>query len=532
MEKMLNINGNLAIKQGERRIITIAANEKTEAVTLRVAAYCRVSTASDEQHNSYAAQNRYYTDLIAAHSDWKLVDVYADEGISGTSADKREDFKRLMADCRRGLIDRILTKSISRFARNTKDCLEAIRELRSIGVSVAFEKENVDTAVMSSEMITAVMASLAQKESESIGSNMRWSYQKRMESGEFISNTPPYGYRLINGALVIDEGEAQTVRWIFQQFLSAQSRKEIAEQLNAMNVPPCYGAVEWRVSSVYHILINERYTGNALLGKTYATDTFPRKRLKNKGERTQFYVENSHDAIIDPETFSRAKALLERRQMTETCAPRSHPLQKKIVCSRCGAVFKRQQPRKTEYWICYSRYESKETCDMPSVSTEAIEDAFCRLYYKLKHHGEPILQKMISTYLEIKSRRMLWSLDVIELNKRIADLTNQNQLLAMLKQQGLVDSDLFISRSNAIAEQLRKAKQEKNRIMETSGDDMVQQTQELMDVLATGPDFIEAFDKDLFDALVDRIIVEDAEHISFQMKNGLRLREQVERMRR
>ena len=148
MEKMLNINGNLAIQQGERRIITIAANEKTEAVTLRVAAYCRVSTASDEQLNSYAAQNRYYTDLIAAHSNWKLVDVYADEGISGTSAEKRDDFQRLMADCRRGLIDRVLTKSISRFARNTKDCLEAIRELRSIGVSVAFEKENIDTSVM------------------------------------------------------------------------------------------------------------------------------------------------------------------------------------------------------------------------------------------------------------------------------------------------------------------------------------------------------------------------------------------------
>ena len=146
MEKMLNINGNLAIQQGERRIITIPANEKTEPVILRVAAYCRVSTASDEQLNSYSAQNRYYTDMIAAHSDWKLVDVYADEGISGTSAEKRDDFQRLMADCRRGLIDRVLTKSISRFARNTKDCLEAIRELRSIGVSVAFEKENIDTA--------------------------------------------------------------------------------------------------------------------------------------------------------------------------------------------------------------------------------------------------------------------------------------------------------------------------------------------------------------------------------------------------
>ena len=191
MEKMLKIDGNLAVQPGERRVITIAANDKSETITLRVAAYARVSTKSDEQRNSYAAQNRYYTDLISAHEGWKLVDLYADEGITGTSAEKRDEFQRMMADCRRGLIDRILVKSISRFARHTKDCLEAIRELKSIGVSVYFEEQRIDTAIMSSEMITAVMASLAQKESESIGGNMRWSYQKRMESGEFNTCKAP-----------------------------------------------------------------------------------------------------------------------------------------------------------------------------------------------------------------------------------------------------------------------------------------------------------------------------------------------------
>ena len=169
---------------------------------------------------------------------------------------------------------------------------------------------------------------------------------------------------------------------------------------------------------------------------------------------------------------------------------------------------------------------------MPSISTETIEDAFCRLYYKLKHYGEPILSQMISTHLEIKSRRMLWSLDVIELNKRIADLTSQNQLLSMLKQQGLVDSDVFISRSNTIAEQLQKSKQEKSRILEVKGDQTVQQTQELIDILADGPERIDVFDADLYSSLVERIIVEDGDHISFQLKNGLRLKERIERMRR
>ena len=532
MEKMLNINGNLAIQQGERRIITIAANEKTETVTLRVAAYCRVSTASDEQLNSYAAQNRYYTDMIAAHSDWKLVDVYADEGISGTSAEKRDDFQRLMADCRRGLIDRVLTKSISRFARNTKDCLEAIRELRSIGVSVAFEKENIDTAVMSSEMITAVMASLAQKESESIGSNMRWSYQKRMESGEFNTCKAPYGFRLINGELVVEESEAKVIRLIFNRFLAGYSKAEIALELRKLNIPTRSDVPCWSDKTIYHILNNERYGGNALLQKCFTTDSFPRRQVTNHGEKPQYYIEGSNPAIISQDDFLKAHELIRRRTISPKTTHDDHPLQKKIVCGKCGTLYKRQQPRRTEYWVCRAHYLDSDACDMPSISTEAIEDAFCRLYYKLKHHGEPILTNTVSAYLEVKSRRMLWSLDVIELNKRIADLTNQNQLLTMLKQQGLVDSDLFISRSNAIAEQLRKAKQEKNRIMETAGDETVQQTQELMEDLSTGPDFIETFDSDLFDALVDRIIVEDAEHISFQVKNGLRLREQAERMRR
>ncbi len=169
---------------------------------------------------------------------------------------------------------------------------------------------------------------------------------------------------------------------------------------------------------------------------------------------------------------------------------------------------------------------------MPSVTTAAIEDAFCRMYYKLKLHGEQILSNMISTHLEVKSRRMLWSFDVIELNKKIADLTSQNQLLSMLKQQGLVDSDIFISRGNAIAEQLRQAKLEKSRILEAEADDTVRQTQDMIDILACGPEFIESFDADLFSALVDKIIVEDGEHIAFRMKNGLRLAEKIEKRKR
>ena len=215
------------------RVIKIEAAEKPRNAQLRVAAYTRVSSDSDDQLNSFAAQNRYYAELISGKAEWRMVDIYADEGITGTSAAKREDFQRMMADCRRGLIDQILVKSISRFARNTKDCLEAVRELKELGVNVRFEREGIDTANVSSELITAIYAAFAQKESESISGNMRWSYQRRMESGEFNTCRAPWGFRLDGKSLAVHEEEAEIVRRIFLEYLSGRNPREIAEILNA-----------------------------------------------------------------------------------------------------------------------------------------------------------------------------------------------------------------------------------------------------------------------------------------------------------
>ena len=221
-EKKLT-DGSLALEQKKKRVITIEAAEMSQDIKLRVAAYARVSSASDDQLNSFAAQNKYYTSLISAKDNWSMVDIYADECITGTSVEKREDFKRLLADCRRGKIDRILVKSISRFARNTKECLESIRELKSLGVSIYFEKENIDTATMSGEMMTALFASFAQAESESISGNMRWSYQKRMQSGAYVPSSVPYGYTMIDGKMEIDVERARIVCEIFADYLTMPS---------------------------------------------------------------------------------------------------------------------------------------------------------------------------------------------------------------------------------------------------------------------------------------------------------------------
>lgn len=205
-------------QENTARVITIAATEQPQDIRLRVAAYARVSSSSDEQLNSFAAQNRYYTELISGKDNWQLVDIYADEGITGTSIEKRDDFKRMLRDCERGLIDRILVKSISRFARNTTECLETVRSLKARGVSVYFEKEGIDTGKVSGEMLTAVFASLAQAESESISKNMRWSYQKQMQMGTFIPTHLPYGYCRSDYKIAIVDAEAEIVKRIFNEY--------------------------------------------------------------------------------------------------------------------------------------------------------------------------------------------------------------------------------------------------------------------------------------------------------------------------
>ena len=218
MDKKRLVDGTTALAEKRPRVIKIEPAERPQNVRLRVAAYTRVSSDSEDQLNSFAAQNRYYTELISSKAEWRMVDIYADEGITGTSVTKRDDFQRMMADCRRGLIDQILVKSISRFARNTMDCLQNIRELKELGVNVRFEREGIDTVNMSSELITAIYAAFAQKESESISGNMRWSYQRRMESGEFNTCKAPWGFRLDGRKLKVYEPETDIVQRIFHFF--------------------------------------------------------------------------------------------------------------------------------------------------------------------------------------------------------------------------------------------------------------------------------------------------------------------------
>ena len=523
-------DGNLALEQ--QRVIVIPAHDEIVARKLRVAAYARVSSSSEDQLNSYRVQNQYYSELISGNPDWEMVDIYADEGITGTSVEKREDFQRMMQDCRKGKIDRILVKSISRFARNTKDCLAAVRELKELGVSVQFEEQGIDTSKVSSEMVTAIMASLAQKGSESISGNVQWGYQKRMESGKFNTCKAPYGFRLQNGQLVIEENEAAVVREIFNMFLNGNSREEIASALRTVNAPTRKDVEVWAGSTVYHILRNERYAGNALLGKFYTTDTFPHRKKQNRGEREQRFFYDTNPAIVTPDAFERTQALLKRRDTRTNASSKERTYEKLLQCPRCGCSLKRKASNGKEYWVCQRHFEDSQTCNLRPVPTGEIEQAFCRLYYKLKHHGNLIFSQMLSNLRKIRYSRMLWSEDVISLNKKISDILSQVQFLTQLQQAGGVDPDTFISSNNKLNEQLRRLKQEKARLLDTDSDDLADRTRDLMDALEDGPDFLDSFDAELFDALVEKIIVDNNERLRFRLKNGLELTEQIERTKR
>lgn len=248
---------------------------------IRVAAYCRVSSDSADQLNSYMAQMRYYEKFLAGSETEMLVSVYADEGITGTRMDKRDDFQRMLKDCRREKIDRIISKSVSRFARNTKKCLTVVRELKNLGITVAFEKEGIDTAKISDEMMITIMGGLAQEESVSISQNMQWSIQRRMRSGTYIVSQLPYGYRKVDVKFVIVEKEAKIVRRIFAEFLQGNGLNAICMGLNNNGIKKGQSGNLWRKKSIRYILTNEKYMGDCLWMKKFTENAFPFKKSMN-----------------------------------------------------------------------------------------------------------------------------------------------------------------------------------------------------------------------------------------------------------
>ena len=410
-----------------------------QAKKLRVAAYARVSSDSVDQLNSFATQVAYYTDFIQSKDEWEFAGLYADEAVSGTTADKRNDFQRLLADCRVGKIDRILVKSISRFARNTIDCIQTVRELKQLGIAVEFEKEYIDTGNMGSEMLLSILGSAAQEESLSISKNLKWSYRRRMKSGDFITCSAPLGYYLKNGTLIPDPQEVPIVEYIFSSYLTGRSLKEIATELSTMEVGIADKKSErWHRSTIRYILANEKYIGDSLVQKWFTPDELPLKHQKNKGEISQYYIKNSHPAIISREIFETVQQLLKQRveQHFSKTAIRSFPLSRTMQCALCGSTFQRRPNTKTVRWTCYQHLQSKELCPMTIIEENEVYGAFLSVYNKLLDNKNSILKAMLNQLLELQVKTVFARPDIMAANERISELVKQNHSLSRLQTKG------------------------------------------------------------------------------------------------
>lgn len=370
----------------------------------KVAAYCRVSMETERLHHSLSAQVSRYSELIQSNPQWEFAGIYADEGISGTKAEKRPEFMRLIADCDAGKIDIVLTKSISRFARNTVDLLKTVRHLKDIGVEVRFEKENIRSLSDDGELMLTLLASFAQEESRSISENEKWSVKKRMEQGIPTAKPPILGYKWVGNHLEIVPEEATVVKRIFQNFLDGKSRLETERELEAEGIRSVNGNV-MRDSQLKHILNNITYTGNTLLQKEFVEDPITKKRRKNKGQLPQYYIENTHEAIIDYDTWKYVQDEMERRRELGALANKSLNtccFTGKIKCPYCGFSYMHNHRNKNghpqEYWNCGSKKKKQKPdkkCPVGgTISQKALEKACCEVLGLSEFNEAVFLEKV------------------------------------------------------------------------------------------------------------------------------------------
>lgn len=490
---------------------------------LRVAAYCRVSTDSDEQAGSYDVQIRHYTNQIESNPEWTLAGVFADDGISGTNTKKRDEFNRMIEKCLAGEIDMVLTKSISRFARNTLDCLKYVRQLKEKGVAVYFEKENINTLDSKGEVLITIMASLAQQESESISKNVKLGIDFRNKQGKVQVNHNRFlGYtKDAEGHLIIDPEQAEVVKRIYREYLEGASLDGIAKGLEADGILTGAGGSRWHTSTLRQILTNEKYMGDALLQKTCTIDVLNKTRVKNNGIAAQYYVEDDHEAIVSKELYMRVQEEMVRRRNVQTrpngkkCVYScTHCFSQIVVCGKCGDIFRRihwnNHGCKSIVWRCAGRLEgSSSACSARTVNEKELEQVV------LKALNEMLGAK--TTYKE----QLQHNLALVLRNDTSAQKDRIEERLLVLQQE-LMNRAAKREAYGDIAEEiyhLRELKQQ------TDSDETVKAIQmerikELQDFIGQQENTLTEFDEKLVKRWVRRITVWD-DHYTVELKSGL-----------
>lgn len=524
------------------KIEPVSTSSTPEQIKMkRVCAYCRVSTGSADQKNSFESQMSYYTRLIGEKEGWVLAGIYADEARSGTKMYRRDDFQQMMQDCRLGKIDLILTKSIARFARNTVDSIKAVRELKSLGIAVYFEKERINTLSEKSEQMITIMSSIAQGESESISTNNKWSAVRRFRNGTFIISSPPYGYENNeDGELVINEEEAKVVRWIFNEYLGGKGPYVIASKLQEAGIPTIRGAKEWQSCVVKGILKNCVYEGDLLFQKKYTTD-FPFIRKTNRGELPQYMITDDHEPIITREEAAAVRQIYEYR-IAQQCVEdvsvyqNRYVFSSRIICGECGTNFRRQKiyigkPYEKIQWCCYQHIKDSRKCSQKAVREDLIQAAFLTLWNRLASNYKEILVPMLAALKAVQGNpEQDREMQQIEVN--IQELKRQGYMLGKVLTEGSISSAVFIEKQNQIDTQLEAARRRLKQLQELKAFEWeISQTEYLIRIFRNRPAILEAYDEELFLLIIDHITVLPGRRLVFRLKNGLELEDQEEEVR-
>ncbi len=510
----------------------------------RVAAYCRVSTDSAEQLNSYAAQKSYYIQKIEETPDWEMAGIFADEGISGTSLKKRREFNRMIEACKRGRIDMILTKSLSRFSRNTVDCLETVRMLKANGIGVIFEKENINTLTETSEFLITLFSGFAQAESESLSKNVTWGKRKSMEAGNVpMQYSQMLGYRKgADGKPEIVPEEAELVRRIYKMYLDGGSLVQIAKTLTEERVPTASGLQGWTAQVVRNMLRNEKYTGDALLQKTYITDCISKKVKKNCGERPMYYVENHHAAIIPKEVFQRVQEEMTRRSskrkvMQKTAKTEQgkysskYALTEQLVCGECGTPYKRvtwttKSKKKHIVWRCISRLEfGKKYCHhSPSVDEGKLHAAI--LAAMNAYAGQREAEQAAQEFAQAVQNSSGEFTNLIGLKQRLNDVTAKQDKLVDLVLMDMENPELT-ERLKAVTEEKEQLQRQIDSLQADSEQQAVEQerAKELGEWLEQHPAGFTEYSDVLTRKFVEKITVLDAETVRIRFRDGKELEE-------
>lgn len=539
------------MNQTAPKVITIPpkpelAQGKAVQRQLRVAAYCRVSTDNEEQLTSYEAQQIYYTDKIMTNKNWTMAGIFADEGITGTSAQKRPEFLKMIRQCRQKKIDIILTKSISRFARNTVDSLKYIRALKELGVAVIFEKEGINTLETDSEILLTMLSAFAQAESENISANVIWGIRQAMREGKVrIQYKKLYGFkRGEDGRPEIVPEQAVVVRSIYDQYLAGASYNIIKKRLEAEHILNVSGKPEWSLSVIRSILTNEKYYGDVLLQKTFTKDCISKRIVRNTGQLPMYLVTNNHQGIIDRQTFDAVQVEMARRGACKSPSRKNAPtglstyksryaLSERLVCGECGTLYRRctwsKRGKKKVVWRCVSRldYGTKYCHKSPTLEEGSLQRTILAAISSVMSQKETIISRITGAMEQTLAPIPGETMNLSEIEQRLAEIDEEvRRVVAQTAEQGL---SICADYMKALTDECAELKKQRSRIQEqrTNNSALMKRVDDVASTLRQTSPTITEWDESLIRQLVDTVKVVSAEKIIVYLQGGTQVEQNM-----